>query len=142
MRSRSTGLLSRDPLLPLLPLLAVMVAGGCSRKKERLVEKGPEIWIVDDVPYHVLSTHYERGPSDTVLYVMKYPVPTGSATNLDKDGAGILTWPLIKYATNNRTYARPPLPSLEGSKSPTLAVDVFSHDGSKFLIRYEAPSDK
>jgi hypothetical protein len=132
MRSRSTG------ALVIVALLAVAGAGSCSRKKERLAEKGPEIWIVDDVPYHVLSTHYERGPSDTVLYVMKYPVPAGSATNLDKEGAGILTWPLIKYATNNRTFARPPLPSVEGAAKPTLAVDVFNHDGSKFLIRYEA----
>jgi hypothetical protein len=136
MRSRVPGLPAAGLVFP---LLAMLIAGGCSRKPARFGEKGAEIWVVDDVPYHVLSSHFERGPSDKILYVMKYPVPPGSATTLDKDGAGILTWPLIKYATNNRTYARAQPPELSGSKTPpVLAVDVYSQDGSKFLIRYEA----
>jgi hypothetical protein len=92
MRSRSTSLLAMSFVLP---LLAVQLTGGFSRKPARFGEKGGEIWIVNDVPYHVLSTHFEGGPSDKILYVMKYPVPPGSATTFDKDGAGILTWPLI-----------------------------------------------
>jgi hypothetical protein len=130
-----------------LAIAAVLVAPGCSRSKAqpRLAEAGPEVWIVDDVPYHIKSTHYERGPGNTVVYVIHYPAPKGtSAETLDKDGAGILVWPIVKYAYNNRTFERAKIPPASGSAPPSvnLAVDLLSPDGGSRLFRHEVPPGK
>ena len=133
-------------------LVAVLVAGavtpgGCTRKKAqgvRMAEAGPEDWVVDGAPYHISSSHYERGPGNVVVYVMTYPGPAGtSATTVDKDGAGNLVWPLVKYAYNNRTFERARIPPVDGTTPPsvTLAVDLLSSDGH-FLFRHEVPAGK
>jgi hypothetical protein len=130
-----------------LPVLAVLVGpGACSRKKEaaHIAEAGPENWVVDGAPYRILSTHYERRPSNVVVYVVRYPAPQGtSVEGLDQGGAAILAWPIVKYAYNNRTFARVQLPP-EGStpQSIILAIDVLSPDGGRLLYRHEVPAGK
>lgn len=126
---------------------AVLAAPGCRKKPPaRMAENPvPESWVVDDAAYRVTSSHYEYGPDGTVLYVIRYPVPKGtSEKNLDKDGAGILAWPLIKYAYNNKMYARAKIPPLKGSAPPqvNMAIDLLSHDGSRVLFRHEVPAGK
>jgi hypothetical protein len=125
----------------------LMVPDGCSRKKDqpRIAETGPETWMVDGAPYRIDSTHYEHGPSNVVTYVMRYPIPPGTPTaGLNPDTAGMLVWPLVKYAYNNRTFERARIPPLEGSKLPTvnLAVDVLPSPGGRPLFRYEVPAGK
>lgn len=120
---------------------AALVSPGCKKKPaERLAEAGPEDWVVDDAAYHLLSTHYERGPGNTVFYVMTYPAPKGtSAATVDKDGAGILVWPLVKYAYNNKTFMRAQIPP-DGASTPPkvrLAVDLVTPDSHKLIFRHE-----
>jgi hypothetical protein len=126
-------------------VVAVLLAGGC-RKKEavKFGEMGPSSWVVDGAAYRVASSHFEQAASGAITYVMRYPVPQGTAdTAIDKDGAGILVWPLLKYAYNNRTFHRMPQPPHGGSGPPqTMAVDVLSADGKRVLFRHEAPVGK
>ena len=135
----------RFTLVTSLALAAGVFAGGC-RKKEaaKFGEMGPSAWVVDGAAYRVASSHFEQAPSGAITYVMRYSVPEGTAdTAIDKDGAGILVWPLIKYAYNNRTYHRMPTPPRGGSGPPqTMAVDVLSSDGKRLLFRHEAPVGK
>jgi hypothetical protein len=135
----------RSTVLISFAVVAIVLAGGC-RKKEaaRFGEMGPSNWVVDGAAYRVASSHFEQAPSGAITYVMRYPVPEGTAdTSIDKDGAGILVWPLIKYAYNNRTYHRMPTPPHGGSGPPqTMAVDVLSADGKRLLFRHEAPVGK
>ncbi len=119
-------------------LLAIVVLepGACSRKGEKIAPAGAEDWVVDGFPYHVVGSHYERAGKDAV-YVITYPAPAGtSAANLDKDGAAVLVWPLIKYAYNNRTFERAKVP---GAEKVRLAVDIVGHGGGPVLFRYENP---
>ena len=127
--------------------LALAAAPGCRKKAAPRMEENavPESWVVDDAAYRVTSTYYEYGPDDVVIYVIRYPVPKGtSENNLDKDGAGILAWPLIKYAYNNKTYARAKIPPRKGSTPPqiNMAVDLLSSDGQRVLFRHEVPAGK
>jgi hypothetical protein len=127
--------------------LAALVAGGAGgcRKKptETFGQGGPEAWVVDGAVYRISATHFERRDGNVVVYVMKYPLPPGSATEVDNDGAGILTWPLVKYAYNNRTFHRGVSP--HGPTAPAqviLAIDLFTPDGNRFLRRYETVAGK
>ena len=130
--------------------LAVPAAPGCRKNnaapRPRMAENAvPENWVVDDAAYRVTSSHYEYGPDNVVVYVIRYPVPKGtSEANLDKDGAGILAWPLIKYAYNNKMYARVKIPPQKGSTPPqiNMAVDLLSSDGQRVLFRHEVPAGK
>jgi hypothetical protein len=128
-------------------LALALGAAGCRKKAAPRMEENavPENWVVDDAAYRVTSSYYEYGPDNVVVYVIRYPVPKGtSEQNLDKDGAGILAWPLIKYAYNNKTYARAKIPPQKGSTAPqiNMAVDLLSSDGSRVLFRHEVPAGK
>jgi hypothetical protein len=128
-------------------VLVLAAAPGCRKKAApRMAENNvPENWVVDDAAYRVTSSHYEYGPDNVVVFVIRYPVPKGtSENNLDKDGAGILAWPLIKYAYNNKTYARAQLSPQKGSAPPqvNIAVDLLSSDGQRVLFRHEVPAGK
>ena len=135
----------RSALVRSLAIVAVLAGAGC-RKKEaaKFGEMGPSNWVVDGAAYRVASSHFEQAASGAITYVMRYPVPEGTADSaIDKDGAGILVWPLIKYAYNNRTFHRMPTPPHGGSGPPqTMAVDVLSSDGKRLLFRHEAPVGK
>jgi len=129
--------------------LALAAAPGCRKKaapRPRMAENAvPENWVVDDAAYRVTSSYFEYGPDNVVVYVIGYPVPKGtSEANLDKDGAGILAWPLIKYAYNNKTYARAKIPPRKGATPPqiNMAVDLLSSDGQRVLFRHEVPAGK
>jgi hypothetical protein len=130
-----------------LALAPAVAAPGCRKKTAPRMEANavPESWVVDDAAYRVTSSYYEYGPDNVVVYVVRYPVPKGtSENNLDKDGAGILAWPLIKYAYNNKTYARAKIPPQKGSAPPqiNIAVDLLSSDASRVLFRHEVPAGK
>jgi hypothetical protein len=132
----------RSKLVRSVALVAVLLAAGCRNKQAaKFGEAGPSNWVVDGAVYKVSSTHFEQAPSGSITYVMRYTVPKGTADDsIDKDGAGILVWPLIKYAYNNRTFHRMPTPPHGGSGPPqTMAVDVVSADGKRVLFRHEAP---
>jgi hypothetical protein len=124
-----------------------LAAPGCRKSAAPRMEENavPENWVVDDAAYRVTSSYYEYGPDNVVVYVIRYPVPKGTSENsLDKDGAGILAWPLIKYAYNNKTYARAKIPPRNGSTPPqiNMAVDLLSSDGQRVLFRHEVPVGK
>ena len=130
-----------------LPIAAALVALDCSRKKDQapMAPAGAEAWVVDDNPYHIASTHYERGPGNLVVYVVRYRVPAGTPTEgMDMDKAAALVWPLVKHAYNNRTFERARIPPLKGSTPPAinLAIDLLSSDGARVLFRYEVPAGK
>ena len=130
-----------------LAAVAVLTAPACRKKAPARMHENPvpENWVVDDAVYRVTSSYYEYGPNNVVVYVIRYPVPKGtSEKNLDKDGAGILAWPLLKYAYNNKTYARAQIPPEKGSTPPQidLAVDLLSSDGNRVLFRHEVPAGK
>jgi hypothetical protein len=145
MRSSVTRVLA---VVPVMLAVSLALAGGCSRKKEpvvRLAEGGQEAWVVDDVPYMIRSTHYERGAGNTVVYIIQYPAPRGTdAKTVDMEGAGILVWPLVKYAYNNKTFERAKIPPEKGSTPSVvrMAVDLLSPDGKKVLLRYDVPPAK
>lgn len=128
-----------------LAVVALLLAVSC-RKKEaaRFGEAGPTNWVVDGAVYKVASSHFEQAPSGAITYVMRYAVPDGTPDSaIDKDGAGILVWPLIKHAYNNRTFHRMPTPPGGGTGPPQMmAVDVVSADGKRVLFRHEAPVGK
>jgi len=128
-------------------LALTLAAPGCRKTAAPRMEENavPESWVVDDAAYRVTSSHYEYGPDNVVVYVIRYPVPKGtSEQNLDKDGAGILAWPLIKYAYNNKVYARAKIPPRKGATPPqiNMAVDLLSSDGQRVLFRHEVPAGK
>ena len=139
----------RSLAIVLTALALALAAPGCRKKaapRPRMAENAvPENWVVDDAAYRVTSSYFEYGPDNVVVYVIRYPVPKGtSEANLDKDGAGILAWPLIKYAYNNKMYARAKIPSQKGSTPPqiNMAVDLLSSDGQRVLFRHEVPAGK
>jgi hypothetical protein len=130
-----------------LAAVAVLAAPACRKKPPQRMAENPvaENWVVDEAVYRVTSSHYEYGPDNVVVYVIRYPVPKGtSEANLDKDGAGILAWPLLKYAYNNKTYGRATIPPQKGSAPApiNMAVDLLSSDGSRVLFRHEVPAGK
>ena len=136
----------RSPLVTSLAILAVLAPAACKKKETvRFGESGPSNWVVDDAVYKITSSHFERAPSGEITYVMAYPVPAGTADNaIDKEGAGILVWPLIKYAYNNRIWHRMPPQPTGGATPPqiTMAVDLLSADGKRHLFRHEVPAGK
>jgi hypothetical protein len=102
-----------------------------------MAEQGPETWHVGSQEYRILSTHYEWGAANTIVYVMSYTVePAASGTPAQT------ALPLIRYAVEHHTPDRVRVKALRGGAPAfvNLAVDLVSPKDHHVLFRYEVPA--
>jgi hypothetical protein len=126
-------------------LMVVTAAFGCSRDQSplRLAQSGAETWRAGSGEYRILSTHYERGAGNTVVYVMTYAIESAASETAIKSGSAAPTaLPLIKYAYEHHAADRVQIDPLRGTAPPSmnLAVDLVSHEDHHLLLRYEVPA--
>jgi hypothetical protein len=123
--------------------LGAIVCGCSLGKKTAIAEMGPETWQIGNRTYQVASTHYERGPHDSVFYVVGYPLPDDRELfGINEETARTLAWPLMLYAYESRSYERTVIRPLRGMIPPMvrIAVDLLPSRDHRDLHSYRVVS--